>query len=189
MKSTLLAAALLLLAPAAATAAPWRVLPGSTLGFSTSFEGEAFEGAFGKFTPSIDFDPKQLATSRFDVVIELASADTKNDERDEALRGTDFFNSKKTPQARYLATKFRALGGNRYAADGTLTLNGMSKPVVLEFSWTPGAKTVLAGSASLKRLDFKVGTGEWSDTSDLPNEVKVKTRLLLAPGTPAAKKP
>jgi len=188
-KLKFLAAGMLFAFAGSASAAHWRVLPGSTLGFSTSFEGEAFEGAFGKFTPSIDFDPKQLATSRFDVVIELASADTKNDERDEALRGTDFFNSKKTPQARYLATKFRALGGNRYAADGTLTLNGMSKPVVLEFSWTPGAKTVLAGSASLKRLDFKVGTGEWSDTSDLPNEVKVKTRLLLAPGTPAAKKP
>jgi polyisoprenoid-binding protein YceI len=174
----------------AAASAPWRVLPGSTLGFAASFEGEAFEGNFAKFTPRIDFDPKQLASSRFDVAITLASADTKNDERDDALHGTGFFNSAKTPQARYLATRFRALGGNRYAADGTLTLNGISKPVVLEFSWTPGAKqTVLAGSASLKRLDFNVGVGEWSDTSELPNEVRVRTRLLLAPGTPAAKKP
>jgi polyisoprenoid-binding protein YceI len=191
MKATVLlfAASLAALGASAANAAPWRVLPGSTLGFSASFEGEAFEGSFAKFTPRIDFDPKQLATSRFDVGIELASADTRNDERDEALRGTGFFNSRKTPQARYLATKFRALGGNRYAADGTLTLNGISKPVVLEFSWTPGAQTVLAGSASLRRLDFNVGTGEWSDTSELPNEVKVRTRLLLAPGTPAAKQP
>ena len=190
MKATVLlfAASLAALGASAANAAPWRVLPGSTLGFSASFEGEAFEGSFAKFTPRIDFDPKQLATSRFDVGIELASADTRNDERDEALHGTGFFNSRKTPQARYLATKFRALGGNRYAADGTLTLNGISKPVVLEFSWTPGAQTVLAGSASLRRLDFNVGTGEWSDTSELPNEVKVRTRLLLAPGTPAAKK-
>ena len=192
MKNSLLrlAATLALTVAGAANAAPWRVLPGSTLGFSASFEGEAFEGSFAKFTPRIEFDPKQLATSRFDVAIELASAGTKNDERDEALRGTGFFNSRKTPQARYLATRFRALGGNRYLAEGTLTLNGISKPVPLEFSWTPGARTVLAGSASLKRLDFNVGTGEWSDTSELPNEVKVRTRLLLAPpGTPAAKQP
>jgi len=176
---------------ASASAAPWRVLPGSTLGFSSSFEGEAVEGNFSKFTPLIEFDPKQLASARFDVAIELASADTKNDERDDALRGSDFFNSKKAPQARYLASKFRALGGNRYAADGTLTLNGKSKPVTLEFSWTPGAQTVLAGSASVKRLDFNVGIGDWSDTSELPNEVKVRTRLLLAAptGTSAAKKP
>jgi polyisoprenoid-binding protein YceI len=189
--TTLLLAAGLSLFAAAANAAPWRVLPGSTLTFATSFEGEAFEGSFAKFTPRIEFDPRQLATSRFDVAIELASADTKNDERDDALRGTGFFNSKKAPQARYLATKFRALGGNRYAADGTLTLNGVSKPVTLEFTWTPGAQTVLAGSAAVKRLDFNVGTGEWSDTSELPNEVKIRTRLLLAAptGTPAAKKP
>ena len=189
--TTLLLAAGLSLFAATANAAPWRVLPGSTLTFGTSFEGEAFEGSFAKFTPKIEFDPKQLAASRFDVAIELASADTKNDERDDALRGTGFFNSKKAPQARYLATKFRALGGNRYAADGALTLNGVSKPVTLEFTWTPGTQTVLAGSAAVKRLDFNVGTGEWSDTSELPNEVKIRTRLLLAAptGTPAAKKP
>ena len=108
--------------------------------------------------------------------------------------------SRKTPQARYLATRFRALGGNRYVAEGTLSLNGASKPVALEFTWTPGAHTVLAGSTTLMRLDFGVGTGEWADTGLLPNEVRVKTRLLLAapaaktpavkpPGTPAAKQP
>jgi polyisoprenoid-binding protein YceI len=187
--TTLLLTAGLAMFAAAASAAPWRVLPGSTLGFGASFEGEAFEGSFAKFTPTIEFDPKQLAGARFDVAITLASADTKNDERDEALRGTGFFNSNKTPQARYLATKFRALGGNRYAADGTLTLNGISKPVTLEFTWAPGAPTVLAGSAAVRRLDFNVGVGEWSDTAELPNEVKIRTRLLLAPGTSAAKKP
>ena len=180
MKSPLLAAMLMLLVPVTATAAPWRVLPGSTLGFSSSYEGESFEGSFAKFTPRIEFDPKQLATSRFDVGIELASADTRNDERDEALRGTGFFNSRKAPQARYLATRFKALGGNRYLATGTLSLNGISKPVALEFTWTPGAQTVLAGSATVQRLDFGVGTGEWADTGLLPNAVRVKTRLLLA---------
>jgi polyisoprenoid-binding protein YceI len=183
------AAALAMATPPAA--APYRVLRGSTLGFSTSFEGEAFEGNFAKFTPRIEFDPKQLAGARFDVAIDLASAGTKNDERDEALRGEDFFNTRKSPQARYLATKFRALGGNRYLADGSLTLNGISKPVALEFTWTPGAQTVLAGSATIQRLDFKVGTGDWADTGDLPNAVKVRTRLLLAAptGTPATKQP
>ena len=193
MRATAMALAALLAATATdvAVAAQWRVLPGSSLGFSTSFEGESFEGRFARFSPRIVFDPKQLAGARFDVGIELASADTKNDERDEALRGNGFFNSRKTPQARYLATRFRALGGNRYVAEGTLTLNGISKPVPLQFSWTPGAQTVLAGSATVKRLDFNVGIGEWSDTSELPDEVRVSTRLLLAaaPGKPAAKQP
>ena len=181
------ALAFLIAGPAAA--APYKVLPGSTLGFTASYEGEAFDGSFSKFTPRIEFDPKQLASSKFDVSIELASVGTKNDERDDGLRGEGFFNSRKTPQARYVATKFRALGGNRFVADGALTLNGISKPVPLQFSWTPGAKTVLEGSATVNRLDFNVGAGDFADTSELPNAVKVRTRLLLAAptGTPAAK--
>ena len=177
---------LLLLCCTTAGAADWKTLPGSTLGFSASFQGEAFAGRFGKFTPRIVFDPAQLAQSRFDVSIDLASANTSNQERDDTLRGPEFFNAKKQPQAHFLATKFRAAGGNRYIADGVLTLNGVSKPVPLSFTWTGGAKPELTGEATLKRLDFSVGTGDWTDTDLLPNEVKVKTHLLLVGGAKPA---
>jgi polyisoprenoid-binding protein YceI len=188
MRPTLVSLSIFLLSSfgGSACAADWTTLPGSTLGFSSTFQGEAFEGKFSKFTPQIRFDPGHLADSRFDVRISLGSADTRNQERDDMLRGADFFDAKKLPEARFVANKFRALGGNRYVADGVLSLHGVSKPVALNFSWTPGAKPVLAGEASLKRLDFAVGGGDWTDTDLLPNEVKVKTRLLLAPA-PAAK--
>jgi polyisoprenoid-binding protein YceI len=169
-----------------AAAADWTALPGSTLGFTGSFQGEAFEGRFGKFSPQIRFDPAHLDKSRFDVRIELGTADTRNDERDEMLLSSEFFDARRQPEARYLATRFRALGGNRYVADGVLTLHGASKPVPLSFTWTAGAKPVLDGQATLKRLDFAVGSGDWADTDLLPNEVKVRTRLLLAP-SPAGK--
>ncbi|MEO8159824.1 MAG: YceI family protein [Arenimonas sp.] len=170
-------------------AAAWRVLPGSSLGFTATYQDEAFEGRFARFSPVIVFDPKQLATASFDVSIQLASADTRNGERDEMLQGSEFFNSGKQPQARYSSRKFRALGGNRYVADGTLSLNGVSKPVPLNFTWSGGDRPVLVGSATLKRLDFGIGTGDWTDTGLLPNEVRVTTRLLLAAParTPAGK--
>ena len=163
-----------------AQSADYVALPESTLGFSASFQGESFDGKFSKFTPQIRFDPTKLATSRFDVRIQLASANTRNDERDQMLRSSDFFDVAAKPEARFIATRFRALGGNRYAADGTLTLHGISQPVLLSFTWTPGAKAMLSGEATLKRLDFGVGTGDWADTELLPNEVKVRTRLALA---------
>lgn len=190
MKSAWIAPGLVLVL-ALATTAPagastqWRVLPGSSLGFSATYDGDAFEGRFARFTPTIVFDPAQLAASRFDVAIELASADTRNLERDEMLRGDGFFNSGKSPTARYRASRFRALGGNRYVADGQLTLNGITRPVALAFSWSGGSKPVLVGSATLKRLEFAVGTGDWTDTGLLPDAVRVKTRLLLS--GPAAK--
>ena len=170
----------LLLLAGSAFGADWNTLPGSTLGFSTSFQGESFDGRFGKFVAQIRFDPAQLAESRFDVRIDLGSTDSRNKERDDMLGTAEFFDSKKQPEARYVASKFRALGGNRFVADGVLTLHGVSKPVPLSFTWTAGAKPVLDGEASLKRLDFAVGSGDWADTDVLPNAVKVKTHLLLS---------
>jgi len=171
----------LLLAAAGTHAADYTAQPGSTLGFTASFEGERFEGAFGKFTPRIRFDPDKLDESRFDVSIELGSADTENEDRDEVLLGPEFFAAASQPAARYLATTFQHLGGDRYVASGTLTLRGISQPVSLEFTWTPGASPVLAGQARLSRLAFDVGTGDWSDTRMLPDDVVVTTRLQLAP--------
>ena len=176
------------LATLSAQAASYRADPrSSTLTFSSSYQGEAFAGRFGRFNADIAFDPANLATSRFDVTINVASADTANSERDDTLRGADFFNATKMPTAHYLATKFRSIGANHYAADGMLTLRGVTKPVTLSFTWTRGAIVSLVGDASVNRLDFGVGGGEWADTATIGNAVKVHTSLLLnpAPGVAA----
>lgn len=164
-----------------ANAAEYTAQPGSTLGFSATYQGEAFEGRFADFTPAIRFDPADLAGSRFEVRIELASASTDNDERDELLLGEGFFDSGTVAQAVYLAESFRALGGGRYVAEGVLTLRGICRPVPLTFTWTAGAGPVLEGEAKLSRLAFRVGEGEWADTELLPDEVTVRTRLQLVP--------
>jgi len=175
------ALAALLLAAGPAMAADYVQAPGSTLVFASNYQGETFTGKFGSFTTTMSFDPKQLATSKLDVAIQLAGSQTGNKDRDDTLVSADFFNVGKFAQARYTATKFRALGGNQYAADGTLTLRGASKPVTLTFTWTPGAQPVLTGKATVKRLDFGVGGGEWADTSTIPNDVAISTKVVLKP--------
>jgi polyisoprenoid-binding protein YceI len=178
---------LFLLFSSAAYANNYTALPTSTLGFQASYQGEKFDGSFSKFTPSIRFNPAQLAQSSFDVSINLASANTKNEERDTELQGSAFFNSAKFPNSRYQAAKFRSLGQNRFVAEGFLTLRGVRKPVNLTFTWKNAAgKTELIGSAVVKRLDFAVGAGDWADLELLPNEVSVKTHLFLKPAAAAA---
>ena len=190
MNPRLLAFALALFMPFSAQAGSWHAdAKSSTLGFSGVQQGEAFDGRFKTFDATIAFDPAQLATSRFDVKIMLASADTANSERDDSLHGADFFDTANTPVATYSATKFRTLGGNRYAADGTLTLHGINKPVTLTFAWTAGATPGLIGDTVVNRLDFKVGGGQWADTSSIGNAVKVHTVLKLAALAPVAFKP
>lgn len=172
---------LLLLFSMPALAADFVARPDSRLGFTAEFQGEGFEGRFSRFTPTIRFDPDNLADSRFDVRIDLTSADTANEERDDLLLGGDFFAVDEQPEARYMATAFTSLGNGRFVAEGELSLRGVTRTVPLSFTWIPGETAVLEGEAVLDRRVFKVGTGDWSDTELLPATVKVTTRLRLSP--------
>ncbi len=184
--SALLALALASVAAIPARAADYVQAPGSALAFASRYDGEVFTGRFQDFATRFSFDPARLSEARLEVTIALLSARTGNADRDSTLVGVDFFDVGRHAQARYNATKFRALGGDRYAADGTLSLRGISKPVTLEFTWTPGAQPTLVGKATVKRLDFNVGAGDWSDTGLMPNDVAVSTRVLFRPAGPAA---
>jgi polyisoprenoid-binding protein YceI len=175
------AALVAMMAAAPAFAADYVQAPGSTLVFASKYDGEVFTGKFANFTTTLSFDPANLATSKLDVVIPLAGASTGNGDRDSTLASGDFFNVAKFAQARYTANRFRSLGGNQYAADGNLSLRGVSEPVTLTFTWTPGVQPVLSGKATVKRLDFGVGSGDWADTSNIPNEVAVSTKVVFKP--------
>ncbi|GAB3342699.1 YceI family protein [Marilutibacter aestuarii] len=176
-----LAALLLAFAALPAIAADYVQAPGSALTFASKYQGEIFVGRFPDFRTTLSFDPADPASGRLDVAIPLATASTKNPERDETLIGEDFFFASKFPQARFQASGFRALDDGRYAADGTLSLRGISKPVTLTFEWTPGPAPVLAGKATVPRLAFGVGAGDWADVAELPDEVAVSTRVVFRP--------
>ena len=173
--------AALLLAAAPAFATDYVQAEGSTLAFGGMYQGEAFSGRFPGFETTMTFDPADLASARLEVTIPLATATTGNRDYDGEMRGKSFLDAAAFPQARYTATKFRHLGGDRYAADGVLSLHGVEKPVTLEFTWTPGAQPLLAGKATVRRLDFGVGAGDWADTDLIPNEIAISTRVRLAP--------
>lgn len=171
-----------LLATASSTqATDWSADPAtSLLSFSGSAEGMAFTGQFKQFHPEINFDPTELSTARFNVEITLASADTDNSDRDETLMDKDFFFVKQFPTAHYSASEFRTLSNGHFAADGTLSLRGVEKPVTLEFTWVAeGQSATLDGTATINRLHFDVGAGDWADASTISHEITVHTTLKL----------
>jgi polyisoprenoid-binding protein YceI len=170
-----------LLAAAPVFATDYVQAEGSTLAFGGMYQGEPFAGRFPGFETRMSFDPADLAAARLDVTIPLATATTGNPDYDGEMRGKAFLDAGAFPQARYTATRFRHLGGDRYAADGTLSLHGVEKPVTLTFSWTPGAQPLLAGKATVRRLDFGVGAGDWADTGLIPDEIAISTRVRFSP--------
>ena len=154
---------------------------GSSLVFAGTYQGEVFTGRFPGFDTRLSFDPDHLDRSSLRVSIPLATATTANSDYDGEMRGASFFNAARFPTAQYNATTFRKLGDNRYAADGTLSLHGVSKPVTLQFTWTPGAHPVLSGKAAVRRLDFGIGSGDWADTDLIPDGIAVSTKVVLRP--------
>ena len=175
--ATALTALLVVAAPA--VAADYVQAAGSKLAFANKYDGTVFAGTFQGFTTTLRFDPDNLEGSRLDVTIPLAGARSGNDDRDSTLKGADFFDVGRFAQARYTATTFRALGNNQFVAEGTLELRGVSKPVPLTFTWTPGPQPVLTGKATVRRLDFGVGGGDWADTKLIPNETAISTTVKL----------
>ena len=176
----LLLSPLVLVVSLAFAAVQWSMQPkDSQLTFVGTQAGAQFEGKFEAFTADIKFDPNELAASRFDVQIDTASVNSRDSERDSTIKSSDLFAVKQYPTARYVAEKF-AVKGNAYTAAGKLTLRGVTKDVPIEFTFEENATGAwLKGSASIKRLDFGVGQGDWKDTETVANEVKVKFALLL----------
>ena len=167
---------------AAGTAASYTADPQqSRLEFVGVQAGAEFKAAFHKFTAAVDFAPDALASSRFDVQIELNSVDSKDKDRDTTIRGPDIFDVAHWPTAHYLTRSFTksAVG---FTAIGALTLRGVTKDVPIDFQFVPtaaGAK--LEGGAKLKRLDFGAGQGDWKSTEWVGDAVKISFSLVLKP--------
>ncbi|WP_439484966.1 YceI family protein [Blastomonas fulva] len=152
----------------------WAQAPGGRLGFTAQWNGEPVTGSFGKWSSNILFAPDALEASKVDVSIDLASVDTGDSQRDGTLTDTDFFDTSRFARASYRATRFTALGGDRYRADGTLTLRGVSKPVPLAFTLTiAGDKARARGTARIDRTSFGVGQGEYASTTEIAGPVAI----------------
>jgi len=178
-----LAAALAMPAQGATT---WAMDPAhSQLAFTATATGGEFDGQFRRFRADISFDPADLASSRFHVEIETGSADTQDADRDAALAGKDFFASDRWPRATYEASRFVAMKDGRYQALGRLTIRGISHDVPVVFTFPTagsGRAAVLSGGATIHRLDYGVGQGEWQDTTVVGDDVRIHFELALKPG-------
>jgi polyisoprenoid-binding protein YceI len=64
---------------------------------------------------------------------------------------------------------------------GKLSIKGLQRDLVVPVALTrAGDVTVANGSFTLKRLDFKIGEGEWADTAMVANDVQVRFKIALA---------
>lgn len=176
--SALAVAGLLAAAPALADQ---KLVPAqSEIQFVSKQMGVPVEGRFKKFDAQIAFDPAKLATSKIAFTVDTGSATLGVPESDAELPKAPWFNVPKFPQATFQSTGIKALGGGKFEVAGKLTIKGQTQDVVAPATLTQsGATTTATGTFTLKRLAFKIGEGEWTDTSMVANDVQVKFKLAL----------
>jgi polyisoprenoid-binding protein YceI len=181
--------ALLLLA-SPAIAGPqdaWTIDPrASSLTFTASQIGAFVNGRFPAWTGEIVLDPAALTTAHIDIKIETPPVTTNNHDVDSLLKGPNFLDVQKFPAARFVATSVVSKGGERYEAQGKLTIRDVTRDAVLPFTLAvaddpaqPGRLRATArGRLNLKRLDFGVGQNEWAGTGQVANEVTVDLTVV-----------
>lgn len=151
----------------------------STLAFAYKQMGVPMEGNFGRFLVRINFDPARANAARAQIEVDLASIDTGSNEANDEVGGKQWFNTKAFPSAQFVSTGVKALGGNRYEVIGKLTLKGKALDVAAPFTFRQeGAAGIFDGAFILKRLDYAIGEGAWTDVSAVANEIQIKFHVV-----------
>jgi polyisoprenoid-binding protein YceI len=91
-------------------------------------------GRFNDFSGNFSYDEKNPAASQVEVTIDVASIDSNHAERDKHLRGEDFLDVKRFPEARFVSTGFKETDDGKAVLTGNLTLHGVTKPITIDVS-------------------------------------------------------
>ena len=152
----------------------------STIAFVSKQMSVPVEGAFRKFAAQIHLDPAKPEAGRALIEIELASIDAGSVEANDEVKGKSWFNVREFPKASFVSSSVKALGGGRFETSGKMTIRGKTLEARAAFTLKQEKGVlILDGTFPLKRLDYGIGSGAWSDTSVVADEVQVKFHFVL----------
>lgn len=151
----------------------------SGISFVSTQMNVPMEGKFGKFTAQLDFNPANPEAARAQVDIDVNSIDVGSSDANDEAKSKDWFNVKVYPAAKFVSSSLKPLGGGRYQAMGKLTIKGQTHDVSALFTVKPqGAVAAFDGGFAIKRLQFGIGEGIWTDTETVADEVQIRFHLV-----------
>lgn len=169
----------------------------SYIKFTGEQAGAPFTGEWQQWNAQLQFDKTQLQQSIFNVQIDINSVNSNDDQRDETILSSDFFNVLDFSEARFYSTDFSNVElpeklsitsqneplsdandsgqiNSKYLAKGYLTIKGIKKPIDFYFQITEREQTIeLTGTAELNRHSWQLGIGDWSDPTWVGSKVQV----------------
>ena len=172
-------------AQAPAAAATWQIdKTHSNVEFQIRHFVSKVRGTFKDWKGTIVADPEAWQNGSIDVQIATASIFTDNDRRDTHLRSRDFFAADSFPAITFTSTGIERKG-NDAKIHGNLTIRGVTKPVVLDGTFSglmksaQGDRVGFEASTTVNRMDYGVS---WNRAVEgggamLGDEVKIEINI------------
>ncbi len=140
------------------------------------------KGEFRKFTADLNTERDDFKDASIRVQIVAASIFTNEDNRDNHLKGPDFFDAATYPEITFKGTSFKKTVDENYVLEGTLTIKGVSKPVTLDVEFGGinkdpwgNEKAGFSVSGTINRKDFGLNWNAALETGGVlvSDEVKI----------------
>jgi len=144
-------------------------------------------GNFGDVSMTIAYDEKDVTKSSVEVAIVAASISTDNEDRDNHLRGADFFDIETYPEITFKSKKIEKVDDG-YVAVGDFTMHGVTKEIELPFVITgividPWGNTKMGveSQITIDRTDYGLTWSKALDTGGLVvgNEIDIDISIEL----------
>ncbi len=124
--------------------------------YSVKFDGGDPSGEFSGLKGTIKFDPNNLAASKFDCTVDVASINTGNGMKNTHAKSDKWLDAAKYPVIRFTSKSFSKTATG-FEATGTLDFHGVQKEIALPFTFV---NNVFAGVIEVNRMDYKINTEE-----------------------------
>ena len=143
-------------------------------------------GRFTQVRGSAEFDQAAPEKTQVEAVIETGSLTADEPVVESELKGTNFFNVQVQPQMLFKSRSVRAESSEAAEMTGDITVNGITRPVVLEVSLQPHEGPALKYSAGalelvaktqIRRRDFNMTA--YADM--VGDEVHIEIHAILRP--------
>jgi polyisoprenoid-binding protein YceI len=118
-------------------------------------------GQLGPITGTVEYDGKDVRSVKADVTIDVRAINTQNTQRDQDLRGSDFFDTAKYPTITFKSKRVDPGAEGAFKLIGDLTIRGTTREVTLDVEApapvTKGMRGMVTGTTAttrIKRLEY-----------------------------------
>jgi len=145
-------------------------------------------GSFKDFSAKVETEENDFSKASIFLTANVASVFTNNEQRDNHLRNSDFFEVDRYPELTFKSTQIIKVDSNNFKVVGELTLKGITKPVHLNVEFSGVASdpwgSERAGftvSGKINRKDWGVNYNALLETGGvaLSEEVKINAEIQM----------